>query len=367
MTAQPMTRADVAEAILTSVGIEASKDTEGSRWYADPYSEDMFASVTTIISMNTSKPWLGAWQAKLAAEYAVERHDLIAQMLACPPEQVEEEAKLPAPFLAERVRERREGAIDHIKREANRRREAAADKGTWVHDMVEALVLDAPMPPLPPEVEPFADAFIQWHVDFSPVYLMAEGTVCNRTYGYAGTADIVAWLPTLKRTCLIDAKSGVNLDKEMPVQLTAYANAEEVWLPHGQKAPMPKVDMAAVLHLRPEGYKLLEVGLGGTHFSAFLRMLELTEWRDAQPKRFGTAIYPPLPDGSQPPPLLEDVDMPCHKLLAAEGVTRLDQLAEMTSTQLLKVKGIGKVKLAQIIECARTNGATLADTVEVSA
>lgn len=358
MTAQPV---DQPTTILTSVGIEANTDEHGSRWYADPYGEDLFASVTTIIGMNTSKPWLIQWGAKLAAEYAVERHDLIVQMLACPPDQAEDEAKLPETFLRERVNKRRTAAIDHIKREGARRREEARDRGTWVHDIVEALVLDAPIPPLPPEVEPFADAFIQWHCDFNPIYLMAEATVCNRTHGYAGTGDIVAYLPTLHRTALIDAKSGENLDLEMPIQLAAYERAEEVWLPMGQRAPMPKVDMLAVLHLRPEGYKLIEVPRGEEHFSAFLRMLELTMWRDGQRGRIGTVIYPPLPDGSQPPPLLEDIDMPCRAILAEAGITRLDHLADMTSDKLLALKGIGPKKLAGIIECLGAHDARLAD------
>lgn len=349
MTAAP--EAPAPTVVLTSVGVEVTNDDAGSRWYADPYGDGLFASVTTIIGMNTSKPWLVPWGAKLAAEYAVERHELVAQMLACPPEQQEEEDKLPETFKAERIRKRRIAAIDHIKREGARRRDEAADKGTWVHDMVEALVLDAPLPPLPPEVEPYADAFINWHIDFNPTYLMAEATVCNRRYGYAGTADIVAYLPTLDRTALIDAKSGANLDLEMPIQLSAYERAEEVWLPMGRRAPMPKVDMAAVLHLRPEGYKLIDVPRGDEHFSAFLRMLELTNWRDGQRGRIGTVIYPPLPDGSQPPPLLEDIDFPCRKVLAEAGITRLDHVTAVTADKLLSLKGIGPAKLKDIRTC----------------
>lgn len=361
MTAQPAAPPAAPDVILTSVGIEATTDDHGSRWYADPYGDELFASVTTIIGMNTSKPWLVPWGAKLAAQYAVDRHDLIAAMLACPPEEAEEEAKLPDAFKAQRVRKRRDAAVDHIKREGAREREAARDRGTWVHDLVEALVLDAPVPDLPPDVEPFADAFINWHIDFNPRYLMAEATVCNRTHGYAGTADIVAYLPGLDRTCLIDAKSGENLDLEMPIQLAAYERAEEVWLPMGRRAPMPKVDMCAVLHLRPEGYKLIEVPRGGEHFSAFLRMAELTGWRDTQRGRIGTVIYPPLPDGTQPPPLLEDIDVPCRNILAEAGVTRLDHLAAMTSDKLLALKGIGKAKLQGIRECLEQRGYTLAD------
>lgn len=360
MTAEPVAPPapadDLPGGVLTSVGVEVQSDNEGSRWYVDPWSDRRFASVTTIIGMNTSKPWLVAWGAKLAAEYAVERHDLIAHMLA--PEAGEEE--LPETFRAVKERDRLLAAIDHVKREGARRREAARDTGTWVHDVIEALVLDTALPVLPPEVEPFAEAFVDWHCAWNPRYIMAEATVCNRRYGYAGTADIVAYLPALDRTCLIDAKSGANLDLEMPIQLTAYAEAEEVWLPFGRKAKMPRVDMAAVLHLRPEGAKLIDVPLGGDHFSAFLRMLELTEWRDAQPKRMGRVIYPPLADGTQPPPLLEDIDMPCRAILADAGVTRLDHLTDMTGEKLLGLKGIGAKKLEAIRVALAAEGAALA-------
>lgn len=359
MTAQPVT-APARPPLLSSHGIEVRREgVEGSRWYCDPQTDDLYASVSTVISACTSKPWLVPWGAKLAAEYAVDRHDLVAELLRDP----EPDAPLTAAARAERAAARRAAAIDHVKREAQRRREAASETGTWVHDVVEALVLDAPMPDVPPQVEPFVDAFIDWHCLWNPTYLAAEATVANPTRGYAGTLDLIAYLPALNRTFLIDAKSGANLDAYMPVQLSAYRRSSEVWLPLGRKARMPAVDALAVLHIRPQsegGARLIEVPDDESNHLVFLRMLEQLEWRDRQPKAIGRVLYPPLPDGSQPPPLLADIEVPCRAILAEAGILRLDDLAAQTEASLRALKGIGPKKVDALRECLAERGLRLA-------
>lgn len=334
--------------LLSSRGLDVRRETDGSRWYCDPDTDQLLASVTTVLSATSSKPWLTPWAAKLAATFAVEQHDLVSQTLA---------AAGPA------------AAIDLIKGAAARKRDEASSRGTWLHDVVEALVLDAPLPDFPDDVVPFADAFVDWCCDWEPEFIAAECTVADPLLGWAGTLDLILRFPRwpFLGTWLIDAKSGANLDHNMPVQLATYKRATEVWLPLGRKAPMPQVDRCAVLHVRPEGAKFIDVTEFVTDdaYNRFLRMRAELDAREALPKHIGRVLYPPLPDGSQPPPLLEDLPgAPCVAILREAGVVRLADLTSWTRDGLLNLKGIGAKKADAIEEFLTEHGLTLATVIE---
>src|ERR1700759_1782189 len=97
-----------------------------SRFYVDTADPELvYESVTTILAAANSKPWLGPWNAKLAAEFAVDHIELVARVLA--------EGARPA-------------AVDLVKGAAARSRDLKSDIGTHQHDVLEALVLALPIP-----------------------------------------------------------------------------------------------------------------------------------------------------------------------------------------------------------------------------
>lgn len=351
MTAQAV--APEAQIILTSKGVEVRQPDghEGSRWYVDPETGDLLASVTTCISSCTSKPWLVAWGAKLAAETAVDEHVQIDALLAPRPS----DAELTDAQRIEVGRERRRGAVDYLKGAAARKREAASERGTWVHDVVEALVLDQPVPDVPEDVKPYLDRFIDWWCDFTPRPFMSEATVADRTAGWAGTLDLGVYFPTLGHSAVIDVKTGANLDVWMRVQLSAYRRAKVVFLPLGRVAAMPKTERAYVLHLMPDAYKMIDVTERDDEYALFLAMLRQTRWNDQQQKRLGMVVYPPLPDGSQPSPLIEDVDgIPAANKLIEAGVERVDDLFHFTARELLMLPGVGPAAIRALPDvCAQ--------------
>lgn len=359
MTAQTTSPPVERPYVMTSKGVEVRQPdgAEGSRWYVDPETGDLLASVTTAISACTSKPWLTLWAAKLAAEAAVDEHALLAEMLR----PRDSDSEWSEAQRAELHRERRQGAIEYLKGAAARKREHASERGTWVHDVVEALVLDQPIPEMREDVKAYVDQFVDWWCDFSPVPFMSEATVADPIRGWAGTLDLGAYFPSLGHSAIIDVKTGANLDVFMRVQLNTYRQAKVVWLPLGRTAPMPKSDRAYVLHLMPDAYKLIDVTDDtGVCYGQFLSMLEQLSWRDRQGKRLGTVIYPPLPDGSQPAPLLEDIDgIPAVTKLIAAGVERLDQLFDCTAADLMSVSGFGVGALRQMPAVCTYYGKTI--------
>lgn len=71
-------------------------------------------------------------------------------------------------------------------------------------------------------------------------------------------------------------KSGVHA--EVALQLSAYERADYILLPDGTQVPIPSIDAAAVLHLRPEGWKLVPIQTSDDAFKTFLALKEVMAW-----------------------------------------------------------------------------------------
>jgi hypothetical protein len=338
-------------------------DRGDSRWYVHPLnSEIAYPSVTSILGAANSKSFLGPWHAKLAAEFAVAHHDLIGTTLG---------EVGPA------------AAVDLIKAAARRARDLKADIGSYVHSVIEALILDTPIPSPPDhlvdvevdgetlDLDEIIDGFLAFTADHDPQWEMAEATVVNERDGYAGTLDFIAHLPRLGLRVLGDCKTGSALDAEINAQLAGYKRARTVWLDMlGNVAPMPALDRAVVLHLRREyehGYKLfaLDPAAEDAAYGWLLSCRDVLRAQQAMPKIKGRPLYPPREDGTQPAPLVEDVE---HKgfnqfrgKLRAAGVRSLDDLAARTREQLLGLSGIGPAAVTACVEVLQVHGLTLAE------
>lgn len=325
-------------------------DDGDSRWYIDPLDGRQFESVTRILNATAAKPWLTPWSAKLAAEAAVDNIGFLRQVLA-----------MPAPDGG------REAAVEWLKGAARRRREMKADMGVYTHDVIEALILDTPIPS-PPEhlvgvvidgevldLDAIVDGFLAFNEDFAPEWLLAEATVASPEHGYAGTLDFVARFPRLGgRLGGVDTKTGVVLDKEMNAQLAAYRNCTEIWLNDlGDRAPMPRWDFAAILHIRTSyarGYKLLEQPADAKAFQWFLDCREVVADAEAAPPVRGRPLYPARADGTQPPMLVEDHPVLAQfaKPLAAAGADDVEMVSCLSVAALLALPGIGEVSVLAI-------------------
>jgi hypothetical protein len=354
-------------------GVIGRIERDDSRYYVDPADPTLvYDSVTTILAATNSKPWLANWTAKLAAEFAVDHHDFVGITI--------NEAS-------------REGAIDVIKGEARRKRELKSEIGIHQHDILEALILDQPIPSVPPHLvdveidgesvdqDAIADGLLNFITDFGPAFEMAEATVANTALGFAGTLDLAAWFPTVRvpgklskgaRMCL-DLKTGANVDATARPQVVAYKHATEVWVDEmGNKREMPEVNLCGILHLRRSyrrGYKLIVVPPADEefYFDQFLHCHRAFRDQDIVKTKRLTPFYPPLADGSQPLPLLEDIEGDgfgrCRKPLIDAGLEDLSDLARLSVEEAFKIKGIGKAAISACTEALRRHGLTFAGEV----
>ena len=162
----------------------------------------LYRRVTSMLGGGIPKPALVGWGIKAVAEFALSHKD-----------QWEDLPKA--------------DALKLLKGSPYSQRDDAAARGTAVHETLEALLSDKPMPEnLTEDEQACADAAADFLAQRDSTHLATELTVFNDTIGYAGTLDLweidkegVSWILDYKTS-----KSGVFPD--MAVQQVAYQRAE---------------------------------------------------------------------------------------------------------------------------------------------
>jgi len=343
--------------------------------YIYPPTGEHLTRVTTVLDETNGKQrYLVPWSARLAAESAV---DNLATL----------EAVLTGQAMNVATRSSgRQAAVDLAKGRAAKDRDLKRDVGSYVHNVVEALILwqaspeghgaDLVLPELPAHLagqdydddpveivaEWMIDGFLNWVADFKPQFRAAEMTVFNYPLRVAGTLDMIVDLPGLAigpagrfipgggvRPC-IDVKTGKNPDVTWREQIAAYRHAPEADPSgFGELVPMPPTDAGAVLHLRPKyprGYRitLISGADDATAWNRFRRDVEIFQGRKAENAKPGKVCYPLRADGTVQQPRISDLDGEGYgralSPLVKAGVEDLEQLAAMTAGDCLKVKGI---------------------------
>ena len=245
-------------------------------WYRDKVTGDKLRRVTTILSQGSTKgDVLALWAANLVAETAF--------------------ANLPRLVAASLYAEQRQQMYDWLRRAPTRKKDERADIGSAVHSIIEAHVLGQPIPAdliNDPEMAPYLRHFLQFVQEWQVTFEASEMVVGNRTAGYAGTLDYLLRSPLIAAefnipasTVLMgDTKTGGELDvkgvyPEAALQMSAYRKAEVAWLRDGSTVPMPAThSTGVVLHLRPEGYRLIPVACGDDVFAAFRIVQQAADW-----------------------------------------------------------------------------------------
>ena len=350
------------------------RDSEGgdSLWYHRPVTAQRYPSVTTILGRALDKSSrLVPWSSKIAATFAVDNAAVIQEHILS--------VGLPA-------------TMAWVRLECERLRKLASEIGVHQHNVLEALLLDAPIPPLPEHLvgvevdgevvdhDAISDGLINFLSDHRLIFNRAEATVCNTRDGYAGTLDLdvtfvdgvssgLGWLIRPGQRGIGDLKSGKTIPDEVGAQLEAYRRADTVWLNlAGDEAEMTRADVRFVLHLRRShagGYQLrvLDNATADSDFRYFLHAREILLGEQLQGAKFLPVGYAPRPDGSHPSPLIADqysLRAPVRKALIEQAtITRIDDLAVMSAHELLGLKNVGPGAIADIRKLIQPYGVSL--------
>jgi hypothetical protein len=259
-----------------------ARDTQRGRYYDDPAGGPALVSVTNVIDTAVNKSMaLVPWGVKLTVEYVLDNWKAVVH----------------------RVLTDRPGLTKELKALHREAKERAADLGDRIHKAAELHILGAPVPD-DPEVAPYLAQLklwlAGWGVDLDKHIEATEITVFHRRLGYAGTADLMIWLPTAPggrlELWLIDFKTSAtrpakSVYPENTLQLAALRFAETVLLPDDTDAPMPPIERAGVLNLRAKSHALVPMPADRAAHRAFRGALEATRWLHAAPSSY-TALSP---------------------------------------------------------------------------
>lgn len=214
----------------------------GNKYYITDGKEELaYPSVTTILGETIPKPGLLYWAAKVVGEYALEHP---------------------------------EASLEECRAQMNITKNAAADKGKTVHSWCEAYGNGHLLDPetLPEELKPYGRAFVAFMNEHRPKILHTECVIFNKTHGYAGTADLLAYTQDGK-LAIFDYKTGKDTYFESHLQQEAYANGEFIYTKNREIIEMPKVESKYLVHLKPNGtFSLIQVD---EPFSSFLTVIQM--------------------------------------------------------------------------------------------
>lgn len=113
---------------------------------------------------------------------------------------------------------------------ADAKREAGADRGTAIHDALQAYCSDGTVPNVAdfdPEVRGYVSALCGWLLVASPEPLLVEQIVGSPEFGYAGRIDLVANVDGQRTLCDLKTSPAGRIFTEAHLQTAAYGLALE--------------------------------------------------------------------------------------------------------------------------------------------
>jgi hypothetical protein len=231
-----------------SIEVKGLRTLDGEdRFYE--WAGERYPSVTTVLKYCIPKPGLHKWQAKLAAQTAM---DSILHLSTLDEEK----------------------GVKFLLSQADTKN-TRAELGDEVHAYADAVANGREAPKPSEAALPYIASYEVFQYDLQPEYLATELPVFSREHGYAGTADIYAKIKG--KVCVIDIKTGKAIWPEVALQLAAYARAEFGVL-EGGEIPTPVCERGYVLHLTDKGYELRRAVIGDESFAAFLAALDMYRW-----------------------------------------------------------------------------------------
>jgi hypothetical protein len=215
----------------------------------------LYPSVTTILGIK-DKPALVGWAKRETAACAVRNLDVLERMVRTGGGQA---------------------AIDWLKRIPDYARDASADLGSAVHAAAEAIARGQ-SGPVAEDVGPFVAAYRRDFLEvFRPRFIAVEAMVCSERYEYGGTADAFAEIDG--EIWLLDYKTGAGVYPDTALQLGGLARAQFIGYPGDPvQYPVPFATRFGVVHIRPEGARLLPVVVNRETVAAFLDARRLYGW-----------------------------------------------------------------------------------------
>lgn len=224
-----------------------SLSVKGRQYFIDG---EQVPSVTTLIGDGLPKK-LEDWVARETAGYAVDHWDELAE--------------LPISKRLEKIQKARFAS-----------RDAAAGRGTKVHQLAEQLVAGKEI-----EVEDYlrghVDSCVKFLDDWNAQPVLVERPVFSRRWRYGGRPDLIADLNDGKRWLLDWKTSGSEPFGTIAFQLAGYRYAEVYLDERMQEQAIPEVDACGVVWTRADGYELFPYTVTDVVYRQFLYITSVAD------------------------------------------------------------------------------------------
>lgn len=199
-----------------------------------------------------------------------------------------------------------EGAVQLLRRAAETKRDAAANRGVTIHALAASIVQGQPVT-IPEDIASTVMGYVKWIERFQPEFLAVEEMVFSYAHNYGGTLDVIAKIAT--EVWLLDLKSSKGIYPDSACQLSGYGEAEFIGRTGDPRQyVLPHIDQYGIVHVTPEGSELIPYDVTGAEFKAFLAARALHDWRANRSRSvIGQAVGPQLLHFPNPVPEKEKV------------------------------------------------------------
>lgn len=187
--------------------------------------------VTTILGGGIPKPALVRWAPKVVAEWVANPQNAVElnSLLVGDPER----------------------AVRFLKALPTKERDAAAERGTEVHDLAENLILTGEVD-APDDLLGYIEGYLAFLEEWQITPVLAENIAGNRKHWYSGKFDLIATSPFLAggKPVMIDLKTSKGVYGETALQCAAYAKCE-FYMDGEKEIPFPELAATFVAHVTP--------------------------------------------------------------------------------------------------------------------
>jgi hypothetical protein len=227
--------------------------------------------VTKILGDGIPKPALIEAAARETANYAVNHWDELA-----------------LEGVAQRVRKIEKGRFEAWNK--------ATTRGTTVHrfaaQLLAGIAVDVP-DAYTPHVDQCLRFLDAWHIRERAVEATVIYRGAHRSLSYMGAVDLIGDAYD-GQTWLLDWKTGAGgIWPETALQLAAYAHAQTM-LEGEVEVPLPRIDRAAAVWLRADGFDVVPLDISDATFRIFQYVQQVAAYRNRDRTDFVGDALPPV-------------------------------------------------------------------------
>lgn len=187
-------------------------------------------------------------------------------------------------------------ALSLVKKSAERQRDAAAARGSLVHDLVDR-ISNGEVVFIPEEVEGHISSWIAFCEHYDLEFIRTEFTVWSPTHDYAGTGDFLARsrrFPELGLICGDYKTSESGIWAKIGMQLAAIRYADFIGMPDGSKdtETLSSISTFWGVQLTGHGFGVVDVSVTRGLFEVFLATSHVARfYREFEPFVLGKSEF----------------------------------------------------------------------------